>query len=260
MDRSFLSRPEVITASRAFVCIRLTSYEDDSEAKFCQSLFTGRSGEVENTTFALFAPDGKTTLSRVGRGTRGIFADAKQMAETMNTIAARYPAREIAGKPALPTTLDIRLGVNVAASDGQLLVVVLARDPKTRADLEGRVSAAAWSDEFIGRCTYAVASSAKELKSIEGVRDEEGVLIVSPDTFGQKGKVVCQIAELSKGGFEEALRKALASHKADIKDSRTHRAGGVEAGMFWEPKLPVTDPQEAAARARTKERIGKKKD
>src|SRR5262245_12662671 len=91
MDRSFLSRPEVIAASRKFVCIRLASYENEQENKFCESLFLGRSGEVENTTFAILGPDGKQRLSRAGRSTKSAFADASQMAKAMAEIAERFP-------------------------------------------------------------------------------------------------------------------------------------------------------------------------
>jgi hypothetical protein len=247
MDRSFLSRPEVITASRSFVCIRLTTYEDENETKFCRSLFAGRSGEVENTTFAILSPDGKTTLSRPGRGTRGAFRDAADLAQRMNTIAARHtPRKDAEGQPALPVTLTARLGINVAASDGQLLVVVLAKDSKVRKTLESRVALAAWSKPFLGRLTYASASSAAELKGVEGVREEDGVLVISPDTFGQKGKVLRQVAGTSQADIEAALRTALTAHKRRTKDMRTHRADGIEAGAFWEPRLPVTDPQELA--------------
>ena len=42
MDRSFLSRPEVIAASEAFVCVRLTSYENADEMAFLKDMFVGR--------------------------------------------------------------------------------------------------------------------------------------------------------------------------------------------------------------------------
>ena len=96
MDRSFLSKPEVIAASRQFVCVRLTTYEDEIEAKFSKDLFATRSGEVENTTFALLAPDGKTRLSRTGRSARNVFTDAAEMAAAMKRIvsAGSAPAVE----------------------------------------------------------------------------------------------------------------------------------------------------------------------
>src|SRR6478672_6574072 len=102
MDRSFLSRPEVIAASRRFVCVRLTTYEDESEARFSAGLLLGRSGNVENTTFAILAPDGKTKLTRAARSARQVYADAAAMARGMDEVAAKYPAKPDGRTPPLP--------------------------------------------------------------------------------------------------------------------------------------------------------------
>lgn len=48
--------------------MRLATYENKEEGAFLESVFTGRSGKLENTVFALLEPDGKTRLSRAGRG------------------------------------------------------------------------------------------------------------------------------------------------------------------------------------------------
>src|ERR1041385_4466497 len=150
MDRSFLSHADVIQASRKCVCIRLTTYESESEAKFSKYLLTTRSGEVENTTFGLLAPDGKTKLTRTARGARQVFADSAEMTKVMNDVVTRYPAKADAKAPGLPVTLDARLGVNVAASDDQPLVLVLAADEKVRTALSETVAQLAWCKEFIG--------------------------------------------------------------------------------------------------------------
>ena len=72
MDRSFLSQPEVIAASRHFVCVRLTTYEDKEEGEFLKSFHVTRSGELENTVAALLAPDGKRQLARASRSFRTV--------------------------------------------------------------------------------------------------------------------------------------------------------------------------------------------
>ena len=65
------------------------------------------------------------------------------MARTMTTLARRYPAKTdaVSQTPPLPVTLDVRLGLDVAASDNQPLVVVLARDATARAALAANASA-----------------------------------------------------------------------------------------------------------------------
>src|SRR3954447_19107352 len=131
MDRSFLSRPSVVAASRHFVCLRLLTYESRQEARFLRSLAPTGSGALENTVFTLLAPDGKRQLVRGSRSARQTFGDAERMASAMNRIAAGYGAKMPAGAPnELPRVPDVRLAVNVAACDSRPLVVVFAREPK----------------------------------------------------------------------------------------------------------------------------------
>src|SRR5437763_10373454 len=127
MDRSFLSKPEVIAASVRFVCVRLMSYEDADEMKFLKGVFTGRSGEAENTVFTVFSPDGKKTLVRAGRSTRQGYRDAADLAATMERVAKPFNAKD-EGTAALPLVANVRLGVNVAACDNQPLVVLVGDD------------------------------------------------------------------------------------------------------------------------------------
>src|SRR3954470_13326397 len=100
MDRSFLSRPDVIAASREFVCVRLATYEDPTEARFVKGLVRTDSGELENTAFCLLAPDGKTKLSRSARGTERVYADAAAMAAGLRRVVGQYSPR--AAPTALP--------------------------------------------------------------------------------------------------------------------------------------------------------------
>ena len=88
MDRSFLSQPAVIAASRAFVCVRLATYEDPLESMFTKALVRTGSGEVENTAFCLLAPDGKKKLSRSARGMDHLYDDAAAMAARRDHFVA----------------------------------------------------------------------------------------------------------------------------------------------------------------------------
>src|SRR5438132_8002472 len=108
MDRSFLSQPEVIAAARQFVCIRLTTYENASEAKLLKSICPTGSGELENTVFAILSPDGKKPLTRTARSPSHAFDDAARMAETMNRLASSYPPKTKPNQllPDLPTVAN----------------------------------------------------------------------------------------------------------------------------------------------------------
>ena len=87
MDRSFLFQPQVIAASRSFVCVRLATYEDETEAVFLKAFTSTKSGELENSVFGILAPDGQQKLIRSGRGPKQAFAGPAEMAEAMKKIA-----------------------------------------------------------------------------------------------------------------------------------------------------------------------------
>src|SRR5438105_2199740 len=115
MDRSFLSQPEVVAASRRFVCVRLATYEDKDEGEYLKAFGAGRGGELENTVFTILSPDAKRRLVRAGRTARQVFADAGEMAEAMGRIAGRFEPTPADGPPALPKVANVRLALDVAA-------------------------------------------------------------------------------------------------------------------------------------------------
>ncbi len=256
MDRSFLSRAEVIAASRKFVCIRLTTYENQEESEFLKSLWVNRAGDLENTVFTLLSPDGKRPLVRPSRSMDHAFADAGQMAETMDRIAGEYGKLRDAGTsvPPLPLVNGVRLAVNVAACDNRPLLVVYAEDDAARKSLIEKVAPLAWSNEFIGRFVCVAAPSAKELGMMNGTV-KPGVLVVEPDAYGLKGMVLEQVgAGESAERIAESMRTGLSRHQRREKEFREHVQQGKQAGIFWETLLPVTDPWEKMARERGRER------
>lgn len=253
MDRSFLSDAAVIAASRKFVCIRVASYEDEAETAFCRSLMLGRSGEVENTTFTILAPDGKTPLVRTARSTKSQFADAADMARQLNDIGSRYSTQADRTSMALPIALDARIGLDIAACDNQPLVVV-ADQIAERRELEARVARLAWSADFIGTCVYATA--AKDIPGVTGLPSGSGVAIIEPDAFGQSGRLLHYVpASASAAALQVAMRHALQEVTFSAKSRHSHREAGIKLGAFWQTKFPVTDPEEARARERTRQSI-----
>lgn len=249
MDGSFLSQTDVIAASRKFVCIRLATYESAEEALILKSFFIGRSGELENTTFAIVAPDGKTKLTRAGRSPdhifqgRGALTPAAEMAQTMDEIAARYDGAAQKDVAALPAAEDVRLGLDIASCDGQPLVIVCGDDEAARTKLAERVAAAAWSPAFVGRAAFAIATKDTDLKPVSGAAKKPGVLVVQPDPYGLTGKVLAQTpADADAAKIAKALAEGFAAHKAAAKDPRTHIEQGRRLGVDWETEIPDTDP------------------
>ncbi len=250
MDRSYLSQPEVIQASRRFVCIRLATYEDAEEGEILTSIFVGGSGQLENTTIAVLSSDGERFLARPGRGARQMFVDAEDMAATLQRIADETRAAAPAGAQDLPKIADVRLALDIAACDGRPLVVLCATDAQSRKSLEERVRDLAWSDAFAGLFVFASVSKSEDLAAIEGVPAQAGLLVIEPDRFGQKGRVTASApADAAPEALALALREGLRAHVPLAKVHQSHVRAGRNAGIFWETKIPVTDPHEQHARS-----------
>jgi len=248
MDRSFLSQPAVIEASRQFVCARLATYEDEAEGKFLKQLVPTRSGELENSIFAILSPDASDKLVRPSRGMRSEYRDAEAMAKGMAVLAAKY--RSKAEPQSLPLISTVRLALDVASSDNRPLVVLLEKDSAKRKELEATVAKQAWSKEFLGRFAFAI--EADELAGIKGAKAESTLLVVQPDKYGLKGTVIAQTGEPAK--FAETLAAGAKAFVPEAKTFQNHVTAGHNDGIFWETKTPVTDPMEAKARERGKKK------
>jgi hypothetical protein len=246
----------VIAAARKFICIRLLTYENEEEMRLVKSFWVGGSGDVENTTVGIFAPDGKTKLSRFHRSFTHLYRSPTEMATALSRISSRYGIKTdtVNESHPLPKVVDVRRAVNVAASDNQPLVVIYAQEEATRQRLEERISSLAWSRAFLGRYVYVTAATAAELKTLSGTKAEPGVLVVQPDQFGMEGKVVAQVVGSNPSTEELAalLKKGLPKTTVAQKDQRSHQRAGQRQGIFWETQTPVSDPMERMARERTK--------
>jgi hypothetical protein len=249
MDRSFLSQAEVAVASRAFVCVRLATYEDKEEGEFLKGLLRTRSGELENSVFAILSPDGKKKLARAGRSPHEAYRGAAAMAADMTRIAAAYKPK--ATPSVLPTVANVRLAMDVAAADNRPLVVVLGGDDAARQALAARVAALAWGKEFVGRFVYALGSPGKDLAKVSGAKPGATLLVVEPDQFGLNGKVLSQAAAgATDAQLAASLRAGLGRFTRKPASQGSHVREGHREGIFWDTVLPVTDPMEARARQR----------
>lgn len=257
MDRSYLSQAEVVAASSEFVCIRLSTYESQAEADFLKTIYVGRSGEMENTTFAILSPDGKKQLARAGRGPMHAFRGASDMARGLKKIAAQYPARK---KPltdnTLPLLQTIDLGLNVASCDSLPVIITFAESDEDLEALNQSLVPLAWDKTLAGQYAFATTTNAKELKPISGLEADSAIAIVSPDEFGLSGKV---LAQFKPGTSRAHIRKEMISiaskYPRKSKDRRTHTTMGISMGIDWETAIPETDEQ--ALRAEARMRAGK---
>ena len=268
IDNGWLLKDEVVAASRDFVCIRLTSYESAEEAAFVTKL----QGNPVNTVFAILTPDALPALAMkgLGRGPGELFADTADMVKQMGEVAAKYAvgvaATKADGQPALPITLDARLGLAVASADLQPLALVIAPDEITRAALEAKLAVLAWSNDLRGRFTYASADSLGGLKlnghgesksdTLKSGAFKSGVLLIEPDVFGVEGKIVSAIdANDVDKMLSDAMNAASAKHVRAAKSREQLKRLALANGIFFETGIPVSGKKEAEDRAKFKAQI-----
>lgn len=257
MDRSFLSDHAVVEMSRKFVCIRPLSYEDEAEAAFLKTFQAGRSGEVENTVFCMLSPDGKQRMIRPSRTARQIYADAKAMADGMGKIAQQFPAKNSAqdALPPVPFLRDFRLALNVASCDKVPLVVIQG----SVKEIEATLAKLAWSPEFQGKFLFAKSEPKTIMDLVEGALPESRILVVQPDEYGSRGKVVFQSESIAEARMTAGLKAGLEAGQKPALDFWSHVRKGHQQGVFWETKLPVTDKEELNARERARKNLSPKK-
>jgi len=254
MDRSFLSDEKVVEASRNFICIRLATYEDKEEAEFMKSLYRTRSSVLENTTFAILAPDGEEKLTATGRGPFHAYRDSEQMAEGMNRIAARFAlTNQVRSDQKLPQMKNLDLALNVAASDNLPLIVTIGDKESQLHEVHAQLLPLAWSESLAGQFIYASVLDKSKLKPIQGIQDGNSILVVEPDQFGLSGKVLAQFEDgTSPQQIRSKLLDVIENFPRVHKDHDSHVLLGIQLGIEWESVIPESDPQSVKARARAR--------
>ena len=248
-------------ASRQFVCIRLATYEDQAEANYMKKIFVGRSGNVENTTFAILSPDGQKKLTRAGRAPFYEYRNAARMASGMNEIATRYQASadmKLEEAP-LPLAKSLDLGLNISAADGFPLIVIVGNESSELNALSEKLRPLAWSDDLMGQYTYVEVTDAEQLKPLTGIEgspeEMNAILVVEPDRFGLSGKVLAQFNSASESeSMRNELTTIIRNFEHIEKGHDSHVQLGIRMGVEWDTAIPETDPEAVAMRKRARGR------
>ena len=240
MDGRFLSQTDVINASRSFICVRMMTYESESEAQILKTLW--RPGApLENTVFAILDPWGKPII-RGGRSPKFVFRDSSDMARTMNEIARHYNSNKGSQTDSLPSVDTVRLAVDVAACDKRPLAIVVSSNKEERQRLAQALAPIAWSDQYIGKLIYTTGSSS-DMRNVRGATISSGYVFVAPNQFGTEGTAIVQLAgNASRADLERSAQQAIARYRPENVDHHTHMFMGHHAGIEWETAIPVTDP------------------
>ena len=228
----------MVTASRSFVCVRPKSFEDWDESELLLSIFSGRTGRLENTVFTILDAEGEKQLTRSGRSPKWVSEDADEFAALLNELAEEHvrPTKAKARQRSLPTIKGLKLAMNVAACDSMPLVLAVGRDEKATKKLSDRLAPLAWSDELIGRFRWVSLAGTEELSEVKGLPAEPGLYVVQTDAYGITCELLSQAKPTAK---EKALSEALRAGLQAFDPPRTRRRGmhvreGERKGYSWE--------------------------
>ena len=210
--------------------------------RFLKGLVRTRSGELENSLPILAPVDGKKKLTPSGRSPRRHYADADELAQDLDRLAKPSPPRRPRQRSPWWRT---SAWLDIAAADNLPLVILVGRDP-TRESLVDKVAPLSWGKDFVGRFTFVLADSDKDLARVSGVKPKAGLLVVEPDQFGLAGKVLARRAR-RRLPPKSATPSARGSNRSPASRSPTGatsgQAGGRRPEIFWKTPIPVTDPE-----------------
>ena len=201
----------------------MATYENAEEAEYLRGIFSGRSGQLENTVFAFMDPAAGKHLATPGRGPRGMFSGPSDMASAMDQMAQSYRASAPVSDE-LPKVESLRLALNIAACEGLPVVLVASRAA------EKQLAEAAWAPQNLGQAVYLRT----ELQ--EGAQ----AYLIVPDKFGMK---IEKSRPLDPKVSAHELHDLLVALQSGPKDHRSHVQEGFAKGIRWETVVPITDPQ-----------------
>jgi len=245
MDRSFLSDTQLIKASRNFVCIRTATYEDKQEAKFLKWAFLRNPNDnLRNFGFCILSSDGKQKIRRSFRGPNYLYPSSAAMTADLQRIARDYAPRTTSNSPhtRIPQMKSVRLAVNVASCDGLPCVIVAARDKQELGGLHKQLTDVIWGEDLAGKFIYASTTKASDLDLVPGAKAKSGFLVIKPDTYGTRGRLLETIPTGTAGPeLKQRLLKVANTFARQSKAHGLHVRNGRRSGTTWQTEVPVPD-------------------
>ena len=144
---------------------------------------------------------------------------------------------------------SFRLGLNVASCDGLPCVAIVGEDQEDLEQISKQLGQVIWEEELIGKFIFASTIDSGDLKDVEGARSQTGILVIKPDEFGTKGKLIEAIAsDVSADELKAKLLAAADGFERHTKEHGTHVRNGRRIGKSWETEVPVPERRSGASR------------
>ena len=234
------SDPDVIKASRKFICVRIDSYESEENQKIVRSHLGGR---FENTAFCVIAPDGEERLTRSGRGPQHISRDFDDIV----AIADRYKSRGDILNSHIPDFNSFALALNVSSADQKILLLI-AGDEDEIVEAGKRIRSVVWNKNVMGRFNYDFESDSSSWTGpLSSKSKGSGFHLIRPGEFGLEGKIVMS---LSLNASNSNLLKAMVVANRDYAKSTkkkvysSHVVEGRRQGKRIEMAVPFGEDRD----------------
>jgi len=248
-----LSNKQLIKTSRDFVCIRTATYEDKREAGFLKWAFLrSPAADLRNFGFCILSPDGKRQLRRSLRGPNYVYENSAAMAADLELIARQFSRKTTKSESdrAVPRMKSVRLGINVASCDGLPSVVVFGKNKREVDQMNLKLSGVIWDEALAGKFIYASTTKFSDLKIVLGATLKTGILVVEPDIYGTKGRLIKLIdASVSEQDLKRDLVNAADTFIRRSKTHGLHVRNGRRDGKTWKTEIPV--PKRTRVRKRS---------
>ncbi|MFT5905086.1 MAG: hypothetical protein ACI9E1_000676 [Cryomorphaceae bacterium] len=237
IEISLFSKKSFIEASKKFVCVRLGSYESKEHQDMVRKLLNGT---FQNTAFVVFAPDGKTTLTKYGRSPRHAFG--RDVEAGMEKIANKYPAKGSAEDSVVTDFHSFKQSLNVAAADQRLLVFSM-NAPSNPRDIDSNMKKVFNDADVQGRYFFDKQNGGNQewAKNLKGVTQKYGIFIIRSGKFGTDGTVMKELPmNASIADIKAALKKANAEYAKTEKRKvyNEHISEGKKEGVNYKNTMP----------------------
>ena len=188
-----LSQKDFIEASKKFVCIRLETYESKETQDRIRDLLRGT---MQNTAFVVYAPDGKTKLTRSHRSPQLILGgrgskDIASVVDEMGQIADKYKVKGSPDQAVLQDFDSFKQSLNVASADQRLLVFTVS--PQSEMMSVKKTLRTVFNNPSVsGKFHFDIAGKVdvKWAESLKNVKAKTGIFLIRSYDFGQDGIVV----------------------------------------------------------------------
>jgi hypothetical protein len=174
------------------------------------------------------------------------------MAADLELIARQFSRKSTKSESdrSVPRMKSVRLGINVASCDGLPSVVVFGKSKREVDQMNLKLSGVIWDEALAGKFIYASTTKFADLKIVLGATLKTGILVVEPDIYGTKGRLIKMIdASVSEQDLKRNLVDAANTFIRRSKSHGLHVRNGRRDGKTWKTEVAV--PERIRSRGRT---------